>query len=108
MIDYRNESEFWSIVEDCLCLGILDVDDGMRMDREEARRRCDDLRHEIAVRPELIAIYHAEPLDVACDLAGLSRNVIATSETNKAILAKYAELLHNRGMSTQDPKTPIE
>ncbi len=57
---------FWEVVEDCLT-------DIHGLSRSEARRRSHVLRAEIESPPPGLSsdiFYHAEPFDVACDLAG--------------------------------------
>jgi hypothetical protein len=65
MIPHQAKDEFWAIVEDCL----VEIH---QLSRSEAQKRIRQLRADIAQPPPDIdadMFYHAEPFDVACDLA---------------------------------------
>lgn len=68
MISVQARDAFWMAVEDCL----VEIH---HLARGEARKRAGDLRADLGQPPPGLdvdeeAIYHAEPFDVACDLAG--------------------------------------
>lgn len=66
MIDIQAQDAFWGAVEDCLV-------DFHKLSRPDAQARVNDLRCRIAQPPSGLSgeiIYHDEPFDVACDLAG--------------------------------------
>lgn len=66
MIDIQAKNAFWSVVEDCL----VEIHKLSRMD---AQTRVNDLRCQVDSPPAGLSsdvIYHEEPFDVACDLAG--------------------------------------
>src|SRR5262245_50146424 len=66
------KDEFWSVVEDCLR-------EFHALRQEIIRRKTRGLRAVIdQMKPgEVDAFYHAEPFDVACELAGKSVSVAA-------------------------------
>ena len=66
MIDIKAKDTFWDVVEECLIAihGLA---------KAEAHRRSIDLRTRIESTPAGMSsdiLYHAEPFDVACDIAG--------------------------------------
>lgn len=66
MIDAQAQDAFWGSVEDCLM-------DFHNLSRLDAQKRVNDLRSRIAQPLSGLAgeiLYHDEPFDVACDLAG--------------------------------------
>ena len=66
MIDTKAKDVFWEVVEECLI-----VIHGFS--KPEAYRRSLDLRTRIEAAPAGMSsdvFYHAEPFDVACDIAG--------------------------------------
>jgi len=61
-----SKDDYWDVVEDCL-------HNLHRLSRPDAKQRTDVLRGIIENPPPDISsdiFYHAEPFDVACDLAG--------------------------------------
>jgi hypothetical protein len=66
MIDLAAKNAFWSVVEDCL----VEIH---KLPLVDARGRVSKLRSQIDHPPLGLSgdvIYHDEPFDVACDLAG--------------------------------------
>jgi hypothetical protein len=66
VIDIKAKDTFWKIVEECLITihGLT---------KPEAYRKSLDLRTRIEAAPAGMSsdiFYHAEPFDVACDIAG--------------------------------------
>jgi hypothetical protein len=66
VIDIKAKDTFWAVVEECLTAihGLA---------KPEAHRRSLDLRTRIESAPSGMSsdiFYHAEPFDVACDIAG--------------------------------------
>jgi hypothetical protein len=89
MIDLQAQDEFWSVVEECLeefhCLSPVDA----VLKSRELRRRLKapppglpaDLAREI--------LYHDEPFDVACDLAGRPLDLGQYRARYDAILSRH-------------------
>ena len=76
---------FWQVVEDCLT-------DIHGLPPSEARRRSHDLRAEIESPPPGLSsdiFYHAEPFDVACDLAGNQLDVLQYRDRYDLILDRH-------------------
>jgi hypothetical protein len=66
MIDAKVKETFWDVVEECL----IEIHG---LSKPDAQTRSMDLRTRIESPPSGMSsdiFYHAEPFDVACDLAG--------------------------------------
>lgn len=66
MIDTKAKETFWQVVEECL----IEIHG---LSKPEAHRRSRDLYTRIEATPAGMSsdiFYHAEPFDVACDMAG--------------------------------------
>jgi hypothetical protein len=66
MIDSKAKDAFWDVVEDCL----VEIHG---LSKPAAHQRSVDLRARIESPPTGMSseiFYHAEPFDVACDIAG--------------------------------------
>jgi hypothetical protein len=77
--------EFWSVVRDCL-VGIH------RMSASDAEQKSKDLRRRIELPPPDISseiFYHAEPFDVACDIAETYLDLQSYRDPYDQILARH-------------------
>ncbi len=85
MIDARSRNEFWKVVERCM-IELLDIPP------EKARTSWVELsRHVESVPNELASeiFFHAEPYDVACDLAGVEPTFSQHRSAYHQILAQH-------------------
>jgi hypothetical protein len=85
MLEELDKDNYWAIVEDCLV-------ELHGWSRDAARARCLDLRRgaDRDARPGEDSIaYHAEPLYVANDLAGVELDDGAVDAQYRAIQARY-------------------
>ncbi len=76
---------FWQVVKDCL----IDIHG---LSPSEAQKRSRDLRAEIESPPQGLSsdiFYHAEPFDVACDLAGNQLDVLQYRSQYDLILDRH-------------------
>jgi hypothetical protein len=64
MIPHDEAEAFWAVTVDCLV-------EFHRLAPEEADARVASLRERLARSGARTMVYHAEPFDVACDLAGV-------------------------------------
>jgi hypothetical protein len=85
MIDRESKQSFWKVVEECL----VQIH---RLEPMEARARSTDLRKRIEHPPRGLDgddIYHAEPFDVACDIAGNAFDIATYRKKYDSIARKY-------------------
>ena len=85
MIDIKAKDTFWEVVEECL-IAIHDLD------QPEAHRRSLDLRNRIESAPAGMSsdiLYHADPFDVACDIAGNQLDVSQYRPQYEPILHRH-------------------
>jgi hypothetical protein len=85
VIDIKTKETFWRVVEECL-IAIHGLT------KPEAHRRSLDLRTRIETAPEGMSsdiFYHAEPFDVACDIAGNQLNVSQYRQQYELILHRH-------------------
>jgi hypothetical protein len=85
VIDTKAKDTFWEVVEECLITihGLAKL---------EAHRRSLDLRIRIEGTPSGMSsdvFYHAEPFDVACDIAGKQLNLSQYRRQYDSILQQY-------------------
>jgi hypothetical protein len=85
VIDIKTKDTFWEVVEECLTAihGLTKL---------EAHRRSLDLRTRIETAPAGMSsdiFYHAEPFDVACDIAGNQLNVSQYRQQYEPILHRH-------------------
>jgi len=85
MIDTKAKETFWEIVAECLIAihGLA---------KPEAHRRSLDLRTRIESAPAGMSsdiFYHAEPFDVACDIAGRPLNAAQYRQQYEPILHRH-------------------
>src|SRR5580700_4898253 len=78
----EEKRQYWDIVVDCLV-------ELFGQSMTEARDRAKRLRSKIEGRRGARLFYHAEPLNVAADLADLSRDY-------ETMRGRYDEILHRR------------
>ena len=85
MIDRRAKDSFWAVVSDCL----VEVDG---LPRAKAETRSNELRKRVE-RPSrddsADIFYHAEPFDVAQDIAGEERDHSKYRTQYEEILARH-------------------
>jgi hypothetical protein len=84
-MDIKTKDTFWEVVEECLTAihGLT---------KPEANRRSLDLRTRIETAPAGMSsdiFYHAEPFDVACDIAGNQLNVSQYRQQYEPILHRH-------------------
>lgn len=85
MIPLVAKDAFWAAVEDCLV-------ELHALPRLRARALSDDLRRQIEMPPVGMSsdiFYHAEPFDVACDIAGQSLDLTNVRSQYDAILTTH-------------------
>lgn len=85
MIDIKAKDTFWEVVEECL-IAIHGLT------KPEAHRRSLDLRTRIESAPAGMSsdiFYHAEPFDVACDIAGNQLDVSQYRPHYEPILQRH-------------------
>ena len=85
MIHRKSKDTFWTVVEQCLVQfhGLPEA---------EAREKARDLRRHIDEPPTGMSseiFYHAEPFDVACDIADSSLDFSTCREPYNLILKKH-------------------
>jgi hypothetical protein len=85
VIDIKAKDMFWKVVEECLITihGLT---------KPEAYRRSLDLRTRIEAAPAGMSsdiFYHAEPFDVACDIAGNQLDVSQYRQQYEPILHRH-------------------
>ena len=89
MIDLQAKDEFWSVVEECLQeFHHLSPLDAVQKTRELRRK----LKSPPPGLPAVLAgeiIYHDEPFDVACDLAGQQLDLAQFRSQYDAILSRH-------------------
>jgi len=81
----RAKDSFWQVVEDCL-------EEIHNLPRTDAHARSTDLRKRVERHPRGISgeiIYHAEPFDVACDIAGNQLDLSQFRNQYDAILNRH-------------------
>lgn len=86
MIHVQAQDAFWGVVEDCLV-------EFHRVARAVAHQRTLDLRQRIEQPPAGMSsemVYHAEPFDVACDIACMKIDV-------SQFRPQYDQILKQRG-----------
>jgi hypothetical protein len=79
------KDEFWNVVKDCL-------ENIHRMNGYDAERKSEDLRRRIESPPPGISseiFYHAEPFDVACDIAETYLDLQSYRNPYDQILARH-------------------
>lgn len=85
MINSDAKDRFWQIVEECLI-----TIHGLQQD--VARRKSVDLRERLESPPTGMSsdiLYHAEPFDVACDIAKQARQLSDYREKYEEILSRH-------------------
>jgi metal-sulfur cluster biosynthetic enzyme len=85
MIDQQAKDAFWGVVEDCL----VEIH---HTPRWQAQALVKDLRKKIEQPPAGLQgdiIYHDEPFDVACDLAGNSLGLSPYRQKYETILSQH-------------------
>ncbi len=85
MIDPDARDRFWQIVEECLV-----TIHGLRPDA--ARGKTVALRERLESPPSGMSseiLYHAEPFDIACDIAKQARELSNYREKYNEILGRY-------------------
>ena len=85
MIDTKAKETFWEVVTECLIAihGFA---------KPEAHRRSLDLRTRIESAPTGLSsdiFYHAEPFDVACDIAGRPLDAAQCRQQYEPILHRH-------------------
>ncbi|MBM4047400.1 MAG: hypothetical protein FJ279_20025 [Planctomycetes bacterium] len=86
MIDSISRDRFWMVVEDCLVTFHA-------LSRDEARKRTQELRVRIERDPTGMPsemVYHAEPFDVACDIAEKPQELPENRQEYDAILSRHS------------------
>lgn len=84
-LDPQAKDAFWNVVQDCL----VEIH-GLSL--FEAIQKSRDLRTQIettATRMSSEMIYHAEPFEVACDLAGKHLNLTSLHAQYEVILSRH-------------------
>lgn len=84
-IDPQARNEFWKIVQECL----IELHNLTQFD---ALQRSQDLRTKIEAPPPGLSselFYHAEPFQVACDLAASQLDLTQYRAPYDAILSRY-------------------
>ncbi len=82
MIAKRHKEIYWKVVEECLQMF-------HHLPADQAHAKAKTLRMAIEQAPEGVSansIYHAEPFDVACDLAGNALDVESHRKEYESIL----------------------
>jgi hypothetical protein len=85
VIDIKAKETFWEVVEECL-IAIHGLP------KPEAHRRSLDLRTRIEAAPAGMSsdiFYHAEPFDVACDIAGNPLDISQYRQQYEPILHRH-------------------
>jgi hypothetical protein len=85
MINSDAKDRFWQIVEECLIMV-----HGLHQD--VARRKSVDLRERLESPPTGMSsdmFYHAEPFDVACDIAKQARRLSDYRDKDAEILSRH-------------------
>lgn len=84
-LDPRAKDSFWQVVSDCLR-------DFHSFDAAKAQSECNDLRRRVEQSPIGIGgevIYHDEPFDVACDIAGSKLDLAKHRKPYDLILQRH-------------------
>lgn len=85
MTDALARNEFWQVVEDCLV-------DLFNQPRQQAREAWLSLAQHVESTPQRLpsdTFFHAEPYDVACDIADKEPDIIAALRDYNAILISH-------------------
>ena len=85
MIDTKAKETFWKVVEECLIAF-------HSLAKSEAHRRTLNLRTRIESAPAGMLsdiFYHAEPFDVACDIAGMPLDPAQYRQQYEPILHRH-------------------
>jgi hypothetical protein len=85
MIAQKAKNDFWSVVEDCLV-------EFHGLARRDAHQRSKDLRKRVEAPPSGISgemLYHAEPFDVACDIADQALDLSHHRPQYETILGRH-------------------
>jgi hypothetical protein len=85
MVSLKDRNAFWGAVEDCLV-------EFHGLSRHDAKKKSKDLRKRIESPPKGISsniLYHDEPFDVACDIAGTPLNLSQYRQQYEGILSNH-------------------
>lgn len=102
MISLQHTDAFWRVVEDCL----------IQFHRFPARiaiQATDDLRTRLRSAPAGLrsdVVYHAEPFDVACDIAGREVAGYGIASDYERIVALHFDLEHRLMAVRERPRPP--